>query len=124
MSSAQCMSIITAFLIVNIPALILILLSPDNKTPLYTDYTFITWRIIGVPLRDIIVTVALGSIISWLSDTSCILCIFLELGFGLLLHSIFKPKTMISYLQGKCDKPDGTGKLALPILREPFKSST
>ena len=113
------MDLVSAFLIVNAIALFGIYLSPSNKTPLYTSYSFITYRVGGVvPLRDIIVTFSVGALLAHLSDTDVIFCTILEFMFGMLLHWIFKPKTMVSYMMNICDKPDGTGKLALPILSD------
>jgi len=106
--------------IVNLIALFFIYLSPTNKIPLYGTQPC---RIGGIfVIKHLIITLVSGSLIGWLSGIDPLWHAILygtlsQFIIGQVLHIVLKVKTMLLYKLGLSQKPDGTGRLAVPILK-------
>jgi hypothetical protein len=112
------MNLVTALIIVNFVAVILILtLTSKHETPSYIKPgDKAPRRIFGIfSTRDIVATSIVGILIAYMSNTNIFLAIGLEFIIGSLIHLAFGVKTMPLYKLGLSKIPDGTGILANPV---------
>lgn len=116
------MHFLKAVLFINSLAMFAIFLSDSNKTPLNGIPPY---RIGGIFVaKHILITFISGTIIALMSDkepSTALWCVILygilfQFFAGQLIHLCFGVKTMLLYKMGLSVIPDGTGRLATPVL--------
>ena len=107
--------------IVNLIALCAIYVSPINQTPLYGVPSY---RIGGIFVpKHLIIVAASGILIGSLSDIrplhwAIVYGTVFQFALGQIIHLALGTKTMLLYKLGLAEKPDGTGRLAVPVLKQ------
>ena len=105
--------------IVDFLAMVMIYLTPVNEIPLCGTPPYRLWGTFVI--KHLVITVVSGTLIGLLSDVSPrwrailygIVCQFVV---GQLIHLVLGTKTMFLYKLGLSEIPDGTGRLATPVL--------
>ncbi len=113
------MNFIKAAFIVNLVAMIAIYLSPVNEVQLCGTPPY---RLCGIfVIKHLLITVVSGTLIGFLSDIeprwhAVLYGIVFQFVAGQLVHLVFGIKTMLLFKLGLSEIPDGTGRLATPVL--------
>jgi hypothetical protein len=113
------MNFFLAALLIDSFAMIGIFFTPANKTPLCGTPPHRIWGIFVS--KHLIITAVTGTMIGLLSDVdprwqAAVLGTIFQFITGQLIHLMFGTKTMLLYKCGLSRIPDGTGRLATPVL--------
>jgi len=115
------MNFYQAAFIIDAIALIAIYLMPANKTP---SYGIPPDRIGGIFVsKHLVITIVTGAMIGLMSDVESrwlgiLYGIIFQFIVGQIVHILFGTKTMLLYKLGLSEMPDGTGRLASPVLQQ------